>query len=240
MQSKTTLGEAARYGGNSVSDQLEFLVTNLPNLLWGFPGRRPGGLLMSLLLAVVSVGVGFVVAVIVGVGHHSRYAMIRLAARSYVWVIRGIPLIVLLFLSLQLFGAGIVTAAFVALILYSSSYQADIIQTGIAAIPQQLIDDSRLLGANRWQVLTTVSLPYSLRVMRPALEGQAITVFKDTSVVVVLGVADLTTNARIALGGDVKNSSYWVATYLLVGTIYFLVAFGFSQASARRAARLPG
>ncbi len=219
-----------------MSDQIQFLIDQLPNLLWGFPGRRPGGLAMTLILTVVSVGIGFVLAVVVGVAHHSHYVIVRFVARAYVRIIRGIPLVVLLVLLLQVLTTGLIgleisvlASALVTLVLYSSAYQGDIIHTGIASIPQQLLDDARLQGARRWQLLRTITLPYSLRSMRPALVSQLITVFKDTSVVVVLGVAELTTNARIALGGDVQNAPYWVATYLLVGTIYFSVAFTASR-----------
>ncbi|MGI9645881.1 MAG: hypothetical protein ACR2O6_11295, partial [Ilumatobacteraceae bacterium] len=79
-----------------------------------------------------------------------------------------------------------------------------------------------------------VRLPYGVRVMQPALAGQAITLFKDSSVVIVLGVADLTTTARIALGSDVTNAPFWVATYLTVGAIYFVVAFTVSRVARRR------
>ena len=109
--------------------------------------------------------------------------------------------------------------------LYTSAYQGDVIRAGIASVPTSQIDDARMLGASSIRLLFTLLLPTSFRVMRPALVTQAITVFKDSSVVVVLGVADLTTNARIALGGDVGNAPFWVATYLLVGAIYFSVAW---------------
>ena len=122
--------------------------------------------------------------------------------------------------------------------LYSSSYQADIVYTGLRTVPLKLVDDARLMGSTRWQVFGHVKLPYSLRVMQPALTGQAITLFKDTSVVVILGVADLTTNARIALGSDVTNAPFWVATYLTVGFLYFLVAFGLSRLARRGEKRL--
>ena len=113
------------------------------------------------------------------------------------------------------------------------------VRAGIAAVPQQLRDDARLLGARRTTVVATVTLPYCLRTMRPALVTQAITVFKDSSVVVVLGVSDLTTNARIALGGNVANTPYWVATYLLVGALYWAVAFTLARYAARREGLLP-
>ena len=101
------------------------------------------------------------------------------------------------------------------------------------SVPTGIVDSARLAGSSSWQVYRLVKLPYSLRVMQPALSGQGITLFKDTSVVVIIGVADLTTTARIVLGGDVGNTSYWVATYLVVGLLYFVVAFGLSRLALR-------
>ena len=226
--------------------QIEFLLRNAPNLLVGFPGNRPGGLLLSLILAAAGIGIGMLLAVVIASAHHSRFASARWLARLYVQIIRGIPLIVLLLLVHQVLASGWVAgietsslqSALVTLVLYASAYQADIIHTGLRAVPSELIDDARLLGSSPTRVYRTVSLPYAVRVMQPALTGQAITLFKDTSVVVVLGVADLTTTARIALGGDVGNAPFWVATYRTVGAMYFVVAFGLSRAADRSERRL--
>ena len=227
-------------------EQAEFILENLPNLLVGFPGHRPGGLLMSLFLALFAITVGFVVALLVASALASRFRAVRWLAAGYIQLFRGVPLILLLLIVHQLLGGASVLgtvstpvlSAFVALVLYSSSYQADIIHTGFRAVPGALVDDARLMGATRWQVFGQVKLPYSLRVMQPALTGQGITLFKDTSVVIVLGVADLTTNARIALGSDVANAPYWVAIYLTVGLLYFMVAFGASRLARRGERRL--
>lgn len=226
-----------------MSDQLRFVWDQLPNLLWGFPNHRPGGLLLSILLTAAALLAGFVISVPVALGLHSRWAVVRFVARRYVWLIRGIPLIVLLILAHQFLAAGRVPgittsalgSAFVVLALYASAYFADVIDAGISAMPQQYVDDARLLGAGRRLITQTVTLPYVLNVMRPALATQAITVFKDSSVVVVLGVAELTTNARIALGSDVENAPYWVTTYLVVGALYFVVAYGASRLTGEQA-----
>ena len=288
-----------------MSDQIEFLWRQLPNLLWGFPSNRPGGLVLSILLSTGAIALGLVLATGLALVQHSRqevprrqgrilrflrvpvivllvllflylrtgfflgiqfstlgsaitalalYAAIyepqRLAARI-VWALRGIPLIVLLVLLFQYLGTGwffgirfsAFWSAFTTLTLYAAAYQADIVFGGIAAVPQQLRDDARVLGASRFTVARTVTMPYCLRTMRPALTTQAVTIFKDSSVVVVLGVTDLTTNARIALGGNVNNAPFWVATYLLVGFLYWCVAFGvarFAERHIRRDARLVG
>ena len=219
---------------------LEFIVDNLGNFLIGFPGHRPGGLLMSLILSVVGIGVGFVLALPVAAALGSGHRTVRVIAVAFVRAMSGVPLILLLLLGFQLLGgrtvAGLepaLTAAFVTLALYSAAYQGDVVAAGIRVVPSGVIEDARLLGASRRQVFVQVEVPYSLRVMQPALTGQAITLFKDTSVVVILGVADLTTTARLALGSDVTNAPHWVATYLTVGAIYLVVALALSRAARR-------
>lgn len=229
-----------------MSSQTEFLLDNLPELLFGFPGNRPGGLLMSVLLALVGWGIGFVLAIFVGSAHDSRFRTVRWSVAAYIHIFRGVPLILLLLLVHSLVGTGRVLglqttplgSAFIGLILYSSSYQADIIRTGLRSVPRGMVDWARLMGSSRWQAYRLVKLPYSLRVMQPALTSQGITLFKDTSVVIIIGVADLTTTARIALGGSVGNAPFWVATYLTVGLLYFVVSFGISRVGARAERRL--
>lgn len=220
-----------------MSDQVDFLVRQLPNLLWGFPSNRPGGLLLSVLLAAGSIAVGLVLGVGLAFARHARIGAVRWLANRIAWVIRGIPLLVLLVLLFQFLGTGKVFGielsafwtAVVALVLYSATYQSDVLIDGIRGVPEQLHDDARLLGARPFTLARTVTLPHALRSTAPALVTQAVTVFKDSSAVVILGVADLTTTARIALGGDVGNAPYWVATYLLVGLLYWCVAFGLSR-----------
>lgn len=216
-------------------EQIAFLIEILPELLIGFPNNRPGGLLLTVLLTGASLLVGTGFGAIAGAAHHSRFRVVRFVASLWVQVIRGIPLLVQLVVVHTTLGAGRIPgitfqtsaleSAFVTLVLYTSAYQGDVIRAGIAAVPKSQIDDARILGASSFGLLRTLLLPTSFRVMRPALITQAITVFKDSSVVVVLGVADLTTTARIALGGDVGNAPFWVATYLLVGALYFVVAW---------------
>ncbi len=219
-----------------MSDQVDFIIRNIPNLLVGFPGQRPGGLLLSVVLAISGIGLGFCVALAVGSATTSRWRVLRTVASGYIWLFRGVPLILLLLIVHNIFSTGKIgvetssfQSALIALVLYSSAYQASIVAAGLRAVPAILVEDARLLGASARKAWQTVQLPYGLRVMRPALVSQAISLFKDTSVVVVLGVADLTTTARIALGSDIENAPYWVATYLTVGFLYFLVATALSQ-----------
>ena len=223
-----------------MSEQLIFLLSNLPHLLIGFPGHRPGGLLLSIGLAVVAIGLGFLIALPIGSSSDSGFLAVRWLCRLYVEVFRGLPLILLLVLIHQVVGSrrfGLDlsprASAVIALTLYSSAYQAEIVRAGLRIVPTQLIEGARLMGSTRWQRFYLIKLSYALRVMLPALTGQAISLFKDTSVVMIIGVADLMTVARIALGSDVSNAPHWVGMYLMVGLLYFGVAFSLSQLAQR-------
>ena len=223
-----------------MQSQIEFILENLPKLLFGVPGQRPGGLVLSVILALVGLAVGMVAGVLIGAAYESRLRMVRWLAESYVYVFRGIPLVLLvLFVHILIGGSRVlivitpVVSACVALVLYSSAYQADIVRTGLRSVPDGLVEWARLVGSSRFQVYRHVKLPYSLRVMQPELAGQGITLFKDTSVVVIIAVVELTTTSRIVLGSDVANAPFWVATYLTVGLLYFVVSFGMSRLAAR-------
>lgn len=223
-----------------MSDQLDFLIRNLPNLLFGFPGQRPGGLTLSLILAVLAIAFGFLLAMVVAAGRESRFRPLRWLARGYVEIFRGIPLILLLLLVYQIIGGSRFglnlsprTSAFVTLALYSSAYQAEILRAGLKAVPSQLIDSARLMGSSPWQLYRLIRLRYAFRVMLPAFTGQAISLFKDTSVVIIIGVAELMTVARAVLGSDIRNTPYWVSLYVLVGGLYFTLAFSLSMLARR-------
>lgn len=224
-----------------MSEQLQFLLQNLPNLLIGFPGHRPGGLLTTLLLALVGNGLGFGLGLLVGWLGEAKQRPLHLLSRLYIETFRGMPLLLLVLLIFQLFGNGRryglpptpIYAAFLALTLYSAAYQAEIIRAGLRAVPNPMIEASTLMGHTAAQSFRRLKLPYAIQVMIPALVGQAISLFKDSSVVIIIGVADLMTTARIVLGSDIGNAPYWVSLYLLVGFCYFVIAFTLSRAARR-------
>ena len=223
-----------------MNDHLAFLIEKLPVLLFGFPGQRPGGLTLSLILAVLAVAVGFCLAMPVSGAERAGWRPLRWCAVAYVELFRGLPLILLLVLVHQ--GLGGVRfgldwspriSALVALILHSSAYQAEILRAGLSTVPVELVESARLMGSRPRQVYLLIKLRYALRVMLPAFTGQAISLFKDTSVVVVIGVAEVMTVARMALGADVTNAPYWVTMYSFVGVLYFVIAFTLSRLSQR-------
>ncbi len=218
---------------------VDFLWRNLPNFLLGFPGQRPGGLLLSLWLAAIAITLGFIIAVWVGSLGASRWWILRRLAAAYVAIFRGLPLLLLLLVIHQVVGGkrtGLdfspMTSSLVALTLYTSAYQAEVIRAGLMAVPIELVETARSMGSGSWRVFLRVRLRYALRLMLPALINEMITLFKDSSVLLILGVGELMTVARASLGSSVHNSVYWLPTYLFVGVLYALVALGISRLAA--------
>lgn len=130
-----------------MGDHLSFLVEKLPVLLFGFPGQRPGGLLLSFILAALAVAAGFCLAVPVSSAGRSGWRPLRWCAIAYVDFFRGLPLILLLVLVHQGLGGvrfglnwGPRVSALVALALYSSAYQAEILRAGLATVPLELVE----------------------------------------------------------------------------------------------------
>lgn len=212
---------------------VEFIWRNLPNLLLGFPGQRPGGLLLSILLSGAAIATGFGISLLIGAMGTSRWWLVRQAAGLYVYIFRGLPLLLLLLLVHQ--GVGIALdfsplhSAFLSLTLYTSAYQAEVIRAGLLSVPREMVESARSVGAGFWRVFFRVRLRYALHKMQPALTNEIISTFKDSSVVVVLGVSDLMTITRAVLGSNVKNTVYWLPMYLLVGLLYAIVALGVSR-----------
>ncbi|NJN83006.1 MAG: ABC transporter permease subunit, partial [Caldilineaceae bacterium] len=104
---------------------------------------------------------------------------------------------------------------------------------GLRSVPQELVESAQLVGSRPLHRYLTIRLRYAFRIMLPAFTGEAISLFKDTSVVTIIGVTELMTVARVTLGSDVTNAPYWVGVYLLVGVLYFSIAFTLSQIAQR-------
>ncbi len=162
--------------------------------------QQLGGLQLTLLVAATSLLLGLPLAALLAVARER--AGFRWPARAFVEIVRGVPvmLLVLLFVYLPypLWGVRIPVAILgtAAFTLYAASYGTEIFRSGLRAVGEDVVDAARVLGFSRRQTLVLVQLPIAVRTMLPAFLGLLITIFKDTSVLVVVAVPDLTYTAR--------------------------------------------
>ena len=208
-------------------------VPTVPTSLWG-------GLLLTFLLAIVGIVLSFPFGVLLALGRRSNLPAIRLLSTVYIEVIRGVPLITILFMAdimLPLFLPGEVRVdrvlrAMGGITLFSAAYVAENVRGGLQAIPSGQREAASALGLSATQTNVFIVLPQALRAVIPANVGLFISLLKDTTLVVIIGLLEL-----LGIGRAVLAQSEWfgaqLEVYVFVAAVFFVMCYAMSQASYR-------
>jgi general L-amino acid transport system permease protein len=199
-----------------------------------------GGLLLTFLLTVVGILFSFPLGVLLALGRRSELPIIRYFSVAYIELVRGVPLITILFMAqlmLPLFlpeGVTIdrVLRAMVGITLFSAAYLAENVRGGLQAIPKGQFEAAEALGLNGAQTMIFIILPQALRLVIPILVGQFIAVFKDTSLVAIVGLFDL-----VGIGRTVLAQPAFLGlqreVYAFISLLYWVLSYGMSYLSQR-------
>jgi general L-amino acid transport system permease protein len=215
-----------------------FGLTYVENTQWG-------GLPLTLILSTFGIALAFPLGIVLALGRRSNMPAIKSICIVYIELIRGVPLISLLFMSavmLPLFlpeGMSIdkLLRAQIAIILFAAAYMAETIRGGLQAIPKGQFEGADSLGLSYWQQMRLIVLPQALKIVIPPLVGLFIALFKDTSLVVIIGIFDLTQAAKAALT-DSAWSGFSVEVYVFISAIYFVFCYSMSKYSQSLEKRL--
>jgi general L-amino acid transport system permease protein len=199
-----------------------------------------GGLLLTLALAIVGIATSFPLGVLLAVGRQSSYPVIRAFCILYIELVRGVPLVTIIFMMqrmLPLFlpeGLTVesVVRAMVGFTLFTAAYLAETVRGGLQAIGRGQSEAARALGLSGLQTLWLIILPQALRAVIPAIVGQFISLFKDTSLVAIVGLLDLAGIAQSA----VSQSAFLgrnLEVYVFIAALYWVGASSMSYASRR-------
>jgi general L-amino acid transport system permease protein len=199
---------------------------------------RWGGLPVTLILATFGLAFGFPLGIVVALGRRSKLPAIRSLCVLYVELIRGVPLISLLFMASVMFplfmpdGVNIdkLLRAQIAFVLYAGAYLAEVIRGGLQAVPRGQHDAADALGLTYWKKNGLIILPQAIRHVIPPLVNTFIAFFKDTSLVLIIGIFDLLTTAKTSII-DPAWQPFSVEVYVFVGLIYFVFCFAMSRYS---------
>ena len=223
-------------------------------LMWGgvfgldyVENERWGGLILTLLLSTFGIAFAFPLSILLALGRRSALPLIRLLSVTYIEIIRGVPLISVLFMAsvmLPLFLPGGVSIdkllrAQIAMILFAAAYLAEVVRGGLQALPLSQDEAAQALGLSYWQRHRLIILPQALRIAIPPMVNTFIGFFKDTSLVVIIGLFDLLTTIKVALN-EPAWTGFGVEAYLFAAFVYFLFCYPmsrYSQALERRFAR---
>lgn len=214
-------------------------------LMWGGVLGMPfventmwGGLALTLIIAMVGMIAGFPLAIVLALGRRSDLPAIRALCVGFIELVRGVPLISVLFMAsvmLPLFLPRDVTIdkllrALVGYSLFFSAYLAEAIRGGLQAIPKGQYEAADSLGLSYWQKTFKIILPQALKLVIAPMVNNFIGQFKDTSLVIIIGIFDLMMTARTALS-DPAWLGFYREAYLFIGLIYFSFCFFMSRYS---------
>ena len=222
-------------------------LTVIGALMWGgvlglpyVENERWGGLILTLLLTTIGLAAAFPLSIALALGRRSQLPVIRALSVAYIELVRGVPLISLLFMAsvmLPLFLPSGMTVdklarAQIALILFAAAYLAEVVRGGLQAITRGQYEAASALGLSYWHAMRSVILPQALRIAVPPLVNTCIGFFKDTSLVLIIGLFDLLSTIKVALT-EPAWTGFGVEAYLFAALVYFVFCFAMSRYSRR-------
>jgi general L-amino acid transport system permease protein len=213
-------------------------IRNVP----GFPEVSTtvwGGLLITLLLAVGGIVLSFPIGVLLALGRRSSLPVVKLFSIFFIETVRGVPLITILFMFSIILALFLpaesridrVLRALMGIVFFSAAYMAENVRGGLQAIPEGQIEAAKAVGLSNYQITLFIILPQALRLVIPAIVGQFIALFKDTTLVVIVGINDLLGIGNAILNLDPEFVRLQMEVYLFIAVIFWFFCYFMSYAS---------
>lgn len=200
---------------------------------------RWGGLPLTIMLASLSIVMAFPIALMVALGRRSNLPTIRAVCTIFVELVRGVPLITVLFMASFMFpllmppgfSIDVLIRVLAGITLFAAAYMAEVIRGGLQAIPKGQIEAAESLGLSYWQAQRKIVLPQALAMVVPGIMNNFISLFKDTSLVIIVSLYELTGALGLALNSDPDWRPFKIEGYLFIAAIYFAFCFAMSRYS---------
>jgi len=198
-----------------------------------------GGLPITMMLAVYGTLLAFPLGVLLALGRRSELPIIRSVSIVYIELVRGVPLITVLFMASIMFALfmpeGIsfdkLLRAQVAIILFNAAYIAEVVRGGLQSLPKGQYEAAHALGLGYWRTQLLVILPQALKVTIPAQVNSFIDNFKDTSLVIIVSIFDFLYAVKTSVVSDLEWRHYFIEGYLFAMTIYWVFCYAMSRYS---------
>jgi general L-amino acid transport system permease protein len=213
-------------------------LPRVPTSVWG-------GLPLTVFIFLGTVIGGFPLAVLLALGRQSRLPVVRALSIGFIETVRGVPLVNILFVAALLFPlfmpAGVnfdkLLRAQIGMLIFFAAYTAESVRGGLLAVPRGQYEAADSLGVSYWERTLKIVLPQALRVAIPSIVNDVIRAFKNTSVLVIIGLLDLLGGTMASLE-DPRWSRFYVEAYLFVAALYFMFCFSLSQYSQKLEAEM--
>ena len=204
-----------------------------------------GGLMLTLIIAGIGIVASLPIGILLALGRRSGMPVVRSLSVTFIELWRGVPLITVLFMAsvmLPLFlpeGVNFnkLLRALIGIVLFQSAYMAEVIRGGLQGIPQGQYEAAEALGLGYWKNMRLIILPQALKLVIPGIVNTFIALFKDTSLVLIIGLFDLLAIVQAAFT-DPEWLGYAVEGYVFAGFVFWLFCFSMSRYSRHLERRL--
>ena len=212
----------------------------VPTSLWG-------GILVTVVVAAIGMAFSLPLGILLALGRRSELPVVKAVAVTFIEFVRGVPVITVLFMASVMlplfvperFAPDKLVRALIGVALFASAYMAEVVRAGLAAVPRGQYEAAGALGLSYWRMMALVILPQALRITLPNIVNTFIGLFKDTSLVFVVGIFDFLRTLEAA-----RADPRWAAPtipvtgYVFAASFYFVCCYGMSRYARRMEARL--
>ncbi len=197
-----------------------------------------GGLFLTLVIASVGIAASVPIGIALALGRRSQMPVIRMLSIAFIESVRAVPLITVLFMAtvmLPLFlpkgvNFDVLMRALIGVGLFSAAYMAEVVRGGLQAMPRGQYEGAQALGLNYWKMMWLIILPQALKIVIPAIVSTFIGLFKDTTLVLIIGLYDLLLMVQLAV-----TDSKWLGLaeegYVFAAAVFWVFCFGMSRYS---------
>lgn len=200
-----------------------------------------GGLMLNLLLAGIGITASFPIGVLLALGRRSSLPVVKLFSTLFIEIVRGVPLVSILFMAsimLPLFLPEDVridrlVRALIGITFFSAAYVAENVRGGLQAIPLGQYDAAKAIGLNSTLTTILIVLPQALRLVIPAIVGQFIALFKDTTLVVIVGLIEILGIGRSIVSGNPEWVGAQAEVYIFIAAVFWVFTYSMSYSSRR-------
>jgi general L-amino acid transport system permease protein len=208
------------------------LLPKVPTTVWG-------GLLITLLLSVGGIVLSFPIGVLLALGRRSSLPVVKLFSIFFIEVVRGVPLVTILFMFSIILALFLpsesridrVIRALMGTVVFSAAYTAENVRGGLQAIPPGQVEAAKAMGLKNFHITILIVLPQALRLVIPTIVGQFISLFKDTTLVYIVGINDLLGIGNAVLNLNPEFVRLQMEVYLFIAVIFWVFSYFMSYAS---------
>ncbi len=223
------------FAGNAASG----LQALIPADIQAVGSRQFGGFVLAFTIGFTGIAFSLPLGILLALGRRSDMFIVKTLSVGFIEFIRGVPLITLLFTASLLLNYflppgtdfDIILRVIIMVTLFAAAYMAEVIRGGLAALPRGQYEAADALGLDYWKSMRLIVLPQALKISIPGIVNTFIGLFKDTTLVVFVGLLDPLKGITDAVRADINWKGIYWEPYIFVGAIFFIFCFGMSRYS---------